>query len=264
MRGFVRDTFNEALDRKFVLIFGVVALLALLLVFMSRGMNFQMRISTSGMESPTGIPTPTELYGFAFSGYMSGLVLIGLLCAGGIIPHMFSRGIAEFYLSKPMSRSNILWNRFVGLVVIHSGLIAVAGLIPLLAGFLVQQTFDGSLLFILVIELISFLIWLCIAAAAGVWFGSTAKVFMTIAAIWAMAAVLASREQLKMFFTSTFMANLLDVLYYIVPKNNAFTSISRNLVSGQPIESWLPVWSSLLFAVAMLFLAQWRLNRREF
>ena len=40
--------------------------------------------------------------------------------------------------------------------------------------------------------------------------------------------------------------------------------IIRQLILNQPVESWMPVWSTALFGVVVLGLGLWRFQRRSF
>jgi hypothetical protein len=40
--------------------------------------------------------------------------------------------------------------------------------------------------------------------------------------------------------------------------------IIRRLILNQPVESWMPVWSTALFGAVVLGLGLWRFQRRSF
>jgi hypothetical protein len=54
------------------------------------------------------------------------------------------------------------------------------------------------------------------------------------------------------------------VLYYVLPKISDVSVIIRHLILNQPVESWMPVWSSALFGAAALLLGIWKFQRRSF
>jgi ABC-type polysaccharide/polyol phosphate export permease len=53
-------------------------------------------------------------------------------------------------------------------------------------------------------------------------------------------------------------------LYYILPKVFDLGNMARQIVLGDPITSWMPVWSSLLFGVVVLSCGLFAFSRRNY
>jgi hypothetical protein len=53
-------------------------------------------------------------------------------------------------------------------------------------------------------------------------------------------------------------------LYYTLPKTSDISVIIRHLITNQPVDSWMPVWSTALFGGVALALGLWRFQRRSF
>jgi hypothetical protein len=54
------------------------------------------------------------------------------------------------------------------------------------------------------------------------------------------------------------------VLYYILPKVYDLGRISREIVLGRPIASWMPVWTSALFGIAVLSTGLYAFSKRNY
>jgi len=57
---------------------------------------------------------------------------------------------------------------------------------------------------------------------------------------------------------------VMRVLYYALPKVFDVGRIARELVLGNPVTSWMPVWSSALFGVVILSTGLYLFARRNY
>jgi uncharacterized membrane protein (DUF373 family) len=49
-----------------------------------------------------------------------------------------------------------------------------------------------------------------------------------------------------------------------LPKTSDVSVIIRHVILNQPIDSWMPVWSTAAFGVVVLGLGLWRFRARTF
>jgi hypothetical protein len=142
-----------------------------------------------------------------------------------------------------------------------SGIIVYATLVLVHGGFHLRTVVS-----LLCAEAIGFFIWLTITSCAGIWFGSHALAIMSAFIIWIIRLGLSwlRDDFFKQLIQSDFVSGLVDALYYIVPKTGEISELGDRLALGQPVESWMPLWSSLLFAFAAMYLAILIFTRKNY
>ena len=74
---------------------------------------------------------------------------------------------------------------------------------------------------------------------------------MVTFAVMIVGPILAQKTTLERLLTSEWSRDVVRVLYYILPKVYDLGRISREIVLGQPIASWMPVWTSALFGIVV-------------
>ncbi|HZL56145.1 MAG TPA: hypothetical protein VFC21_03645, partial [Bryobacteraceae bacterium] len=72
------------------------------------------------------------------------------------------------------------------------------------------------------------------------------------------------KATLERLLSSEWSRDIVRVLYYALPKISDISVIIRHLILNQPIQSWMPVWSTGLFGAAVLALGVWKFQRRSF
>jgi ABC-type transport system involved in multi-copper enzyme maturation permease subunit len=93
---------------------------------------------------------------------------------------------------------------------------------------------------------------------------SSAVAIMVTFAIMIITPILAQISTIERLLNSESSREVLRVLYYTLPKTSDLSVMIRHMILNQPIESWMPVWSTALFGAAVLAIGVWRFNRRTF
>lgn len=75
---------------------------------------------------------------------------------------------------------------------------------------------------------------------------------------------LLARDNIYALLSSKYYGYLLDGLYHFLPKSAELGNISRLLAAGDPISSWLPLWTSLAFGALMFISATTIFSRKNF
>jgi len=254
MRGITRDCIVEMFDRKLFYVFAIVTALALLIVLMTSSLEGEVRIQTGGNMDVEGL---NEAFGNpvmnAFNFFLSFLVFLVVLGTSGLMPSMFERGRADYYLSKPISRTSLFFNKFFGIFVVYGATITLCGIIVYATIGLLYNMFDVGVIYVFLMALISLFIWLSITTFAGIVFGSASIAIMSAFIVWVLQFVLSWRDEIKMLLDSKPINYFLDTLYYIVPKTGDISDIAVYLAVGRPIQDWVPLYSSILFALIIIF-----------
>jgi ABC-type transport system involved in multi-copper enzyme maturation permease subunit len=105
---------------------------------------------------------------------------------------------------------------------------------------------------------------LAIIVLVGVLWDSGAVAIMVSFAIAILTIIVAQRIAIERLLDSEWSRNIVRGLYYTLPKTSDVSVIIRHLILNQPVESWMPVWSTAIFALVVLGLGIWRFNRRTF
>ena len=109
-----------------------------------------------------------------------------------------------------------------------------------------------------------FAVLLSVLVLCGVLWDSAAIGIMAAFAMMVITPILAQKSTLERLLDSEWSRDVVRVLYYVLPKTSDISLIIRHLILGQAIDSWMPVWSTALFGVAVLGAGLWRFERRSF
>lgn len=193
--------------------------------------------------------------------------VLGIFAVAGIIPSIMEKGTIDLLLSKPISRSMLLFGRALG------GLIAVAvNLVLFVAGiWILYGAFTG-------VWYLPFLLW----TPTIVFFGflvlySFIVLINVIAESWVLPM---SLMYIHIFLFSTFLTNrqetlfqliknptvrgIIDGLYYIFPQSTDYVEATTGVIFTGSIPSAEPFIQGTIFMAIMLSLAAWRFERKDF
>ncbi len=265
MRGIARDTGVEMLDRKTIYIFLVVTVITMLIIMGSGSIEFNLGVQTGG---EVDVDQVNEMFGNPlmrmYSSFLTFLVLLGVMATAGLIPGMLVKGRADYYLSKPISRSSLLFYKACSMWLVYSAVIVICGVVCYLTLWAVHGTYDAGFMTLTIMNLVSFFIWLSVTVFAGIAFGSTGMVIMTAFVIFILQWLLGFYEQIASFIGSGAVESIIKVFYYVIPKTGEISDLSLKLALGGRIDSWMPLYSSLAFALVLFFAASWLFNRKNY
>ncbi|MFQ6007685.1 MAG: hypothetical protein ACE5K8_01915 [Candidatus Zixiibacteriota bacterium] len=263
MRGIIGDCFIEMVDRKIIHTFTVVTFIAVLAVLFSSKMDIELHVSGDvEMESMADLlRNPITK---AFSAFMKLVLFLIVMASAAVVPNMLVKGRADFYLSKPLSRTSLFLNKLFGIWLVYGGLMILSGAITYLAMVVVFGLFDWKIIYLFILNLVSFIIWLSVTATAGIVSGSTAMCIMSAFLVWVAQLILRLHEQIKALLGSSPISYIVDTLYYIMPKTGEIGDLTESLALGKSVASWMPLYSSLIFAVVLIYLAARIFNRKDY
>jgi ABC-type transport system involved in multi-copper enzyme maturation permease subunit len=266
----IRDTFREAFARRiFWGFFGCCTALLLFLIFILRVDVVQgalATISIFGNSLPStnveNLVQQTQSV-IAMVLYFAGMAL-SVFASAGLVSAVFEPGRIELLLSKPVSRTHLLLGRYAGNV-----LVVAANILYLVVGSWVIfgiKTGVWGLGFLIssLCTIFVFSVLLAVIVLVGVIWDSAAVAIMVTFAIMILTPILAQKNTLERLLSSEWSRDVVRVLYYTLPKTSDISIIIRHLILNQPVESWMPVWSTGLFGIAVLGLGLWRFNKRSF
>ena len=266
----IRDTFREAFARRiFWGFFGCCSALLLFLIFIMRIDVVEGAIATVtlfGRSAPsTNVQTLVEQTQsvIAMVLYFAGMAL-AVFASAGLVSAVFEPGRIELLLSKPVSRPHLLLGRYVGNV-----LVVAANILYLILGswiiFGIKTNLWGAgYLVSSVYTIFVFAVLLAILVLVGALWDSSAVAIMATFAIMIITVIVAQKNVIERLLSSETSRNVVRVLYYALPKTSDISVIIRHVILNQPVESWMPVWSTALFGAVVLGLGIWQFQRRSF
>lgn len=268
MRGLTRDTVQEMFDRKTFYMYIVVTILAVGFFLVLGSLNIQ--IDSSGPGGPDQIAeqaqkTVNQVMDGAFSIYVTFLIFLTVLAMAALFPRMLERGRADFYLSRPLSRTSLYMNKFVGIFVTYGSVILASSIIVYLTLAIMRGSFDFRFFaFLMIGAAVSLFIWQTIIICGGIVSGTQTMAIMSAFVIFFLQWVLNKREPIAAFLKSKAVTGILDTLYYILPKTSEVSDFFSDLGTGKPGVGWMPLYSSVIFALVVMYLTILVLRRKNY
>ena len=267
----VRDTFREAFARRiFWGFFGCATALLVFLLFIMRidvveGANATISLFGQTSRKLTNVNDMVNRAQavIAMVLYFAGMAL-SVFASAGLVAAVFEPGRIELLLSKPVSRTHLLLGRYIGNV-----LVVAANVVYLVLGswtiFGVKTGVWGwGFPLSSLCTIFTFSVLLAFIVLIGVLWDSSAVAIMATFAIMIVTPVLQQRHTIERLLSSEWSRDVVRVCYYVLPKTSEISQIIWRMIIHQPIESWMPVWSTAIFGVVALDLGLWRFQRRTF
>ena len=266
----IRDTFREAFARR--IFWGFAGCCTALLAFLIFIMRIDVvagalaTITIFGSALPTtdvqGLVQQTQSV-IAMALYFFGMAL-SVFASAGLVAAVFEPGRIELLLSKPVSRFWLLMGRYLGNL-----LVVAANIVYLTVGswiiFGIKTGLWGvGFLLSSVFTIFVFSVLLTVIVLVGVLWESAAVAIMATFAIMIVTPILAQRATLERLLSAEWSRNVVRVLYYVLPKTSDISVIIRHIILNQPMDSWMPVWSTALFGVVVLLAGILQFRRRSF
>jgi ABC-type transport system involved in multi-copper enzyme maturation permease subunit len=266
----IQDTFREAFARRiFWGFFGCCTALLLFLLFIMRIDVVAGSLAAVSIFGRTDTTTDVQTLVsqtqsvIAMVLYFAGMAL-AVFASAGLISAVFEQGRIELLLSKPVSRTHLLLGRYAGNLAV-----VAANILYLVLGswaiFGVKTGVWGiGFVFSSLFTIFVFAVLLALIALVGVLWESAAVAIMVTFAVMIITPIVAQKNTIERLLSSEWSRDVVRVLYYALPKTSDISVIVRDLIRNQPIQSWMPVWSTAIFGVVVLAAALWRFDRRSF
>ncbi|MEW5795711.1 MAG: hypothetical protein AB1772_05050 [Candidatus Zixiibacteriota bacterium] len=265
MSTLVRDTLAELVSRRILILFGVITVVMLIGVWASWEVRESLTLpSGEAPPEPAGGTLVQTRTTAAIAFVMSIYLFFVVIASCGLIPRALEKGRAEFYLSKPFSRHRFLIGKLLSIWVVYGLLAVLCGSLVYVISILIHGGFDIRVLLLFGVSLLEFTVWLSVLGLIGVLTGSGSWAMMLAFCLWVAQNLLSLHEQFGQIVANKAIAYTVDAFYYVLPKTGQMGEIGANLASGRPIESWLPLWSSLLFATVVGYASIRVFERRDY
>jgi len=219
-----------------------------------------------GNEAPNGVDLQAIVFGVqsvvAGVTYWLG-ILLALFASGPIFTTLLQKGHIDLLLSKPLSRLRLLTGHIGGVWLTMLALMTyLLGGIWLIMSFKAEIWNPRFLLSILIL-LGMFGVMYGVVVAVGVFTRSTALSLIISYGLIVISLVLAGVDQITEQL-STGEEVLFYSLYHTLPNFAEVTLIVSRLSQGEPVASWYPFVSSLLFGAACYIVGAVAFYRKDF
>ena len=266
----IRDTFREAMARKiFWGLFGLSAALILFFLFLLRIDIVEGGTATMSMFGRDGRQMDVErlvrgVHGSIATFLYSIGMFLAIFASAGLVPSLLEPGRIELLLSKPVARWHLLLGRYLGNVLIVLANTAwLVGGVWLIFG-IKTGVWDARFLVAIASTVFLFCVLLTVVFLVGVLFESAALATMVPVALMIISPILAQEKTVVKLLSSEWARTLWKGLYHALPKVFDIGRMTLNIVRREPVESWLPVGTTAMFAVVVMAVAVWHFERRDF
>ena len=275
--GMFRFTIGEAL-RKGTLIFYFAVASSFLLFFAlgighSPGDPDMVTIfgSQFGRQSQPGMNVVDFLLIQLHSTSVFWILLFGIFGIAGLIPRMLEKGTIDLFLSKPLTRTELLMARALGAVSgIAVNLVYFFLGIWLIFGLKLGVWHWGFLTSVMYV-VYAFVCFFSVVTIVGLITRSTGTSIMLAFAFSIISWGLELRENgLYRLWDNVFYHRLLDALYYLTPQLNAMLenssrAIGKNPIVPYPAEFTLMPYLYSFFSTSLLYgLSVWYFSRQDY
>jgi len=262
------STFREAIAKKIFLgFFAISTLIILIFLFLINVDSVEGMVDMMGSSGTEGIKQ--LVIGFEVAMINISYLLIITFCfvsVASFIPSMLEKGNIDLLLSKPVSRTKIILAKFSGgVLLIFLSLIYLIGFVWLILS-LKSGYWNITFLYSIFWLTLSFAIIYSIIILTGLISQSTVlSIIVSLFIVFIVCPILAVREEVIFSIVSNSTAQfILNFFYYILPKPSDINKITTNIITGEAVNSYMPVYTSVLFMLAMLSLSILYFKKKDY
>ena len=267
----IQFTIREALARKAFLFFAGVTLL----VLMGAALFFSL-IDFDTLMGMSNTPGENNMVGKSVNSIVVTIIInplatLGLLFAifssASFVPILLEKGNIDIFLSKPISRTQLLLGKYLGVVlyVFINIFILITGIwliISIKFGY-----WDTSFLALSVMITFAFAVLYSLILFFGVLTKSSVLGMMVAYLIFLILSpvMLLYKEKLHEFVSSELIKTFLDGIYFIIPQTAELMGLALlDLAMGRGIVKFQPVITSFLFLILFLVFSLSLFRRKDF
>jgi len=265
-------TFRESLARKTFIAFFIISSIALLLFLLALNIDAVdgavSAISIFGQEAQgvrldvreliVGVESVIAVTLFTFGMFFS------IFATANLVPNMLEKGNIDWIIAKPISREILLIGRYLGaLTIVAFNIFYLIGgswiILSMKTGY-----WNGSFLLAGLLITIMFAILYAFMTFLSVTMQNSAISIMGAYLVIFLSTPLFQRDRIYALLSNKIYQVLLDGFYYIMPRVVEIGNIVREVVLGEPIGSWSPVWHSLIIGAFFFTFAIVLFKRKNF
>jgi ABC-2 type transport system permease protein len=224
-------------------------------------MIFMIIASTKGARDGSGGPPILLMYGI-FGGMF---VAFGvMIIMQRVLVGEKQSGTAAWVLSKPVTRTAFVVSRLGvnSLAILLTSVIVPGVILYITLGLISNFGWLSPLGFLAALLMFSLntFYWIALVLLMGTLFESSGAVIAVPMALffifWMGPEVIPALSYVSIYFS--------PFLLFFTPAPEQMNSLAGSFIAGEPVFSWLPLISTVVFSVLFITVAIWRFNRQEF
>lgn len=256
----IQFTIRESIVRKVFIAFFIISTLAIIGNYFFFGF-----IPQEGMP----IGSENNFSFFMFRSSVSIVISIGIFlsifsCAN-FIPLIMEKGTIDLFLSKPISRTQLILGRYLGglFFVLLNVIYLVLGVWLVFA--IKFGIWNFNLLWIILTITYAFALLNSILILFGVLTRNSIISMMIAYLVYlVLSPILARKEFYINLIQSDFIKAIINIFYYIIPNTDSILSQTTNdLMQGSGITNFGTVFSTLLFLIISLILSLYIFEKKD-
>ena len=267
----IQLTFRESFYKKTFIGFICISTFIILLFLFALNLDIvngaQSAISLFGMKAPELVDLDVLVAGVE-GGVSVMLFTIGifmsLFATSSLIPSMLQSGFIDLFISKPMSRLQILGGRFIGAVTIVAFNIFYLIFLTWLILSIKSSVWNWNFLLAGLIIVFTFAVLFAMMTILGILSRSGPFSLMVTYLILFFSPILLQRDQIYALLSSRYYGYFFDGLYYFLPKTAELGKITTQLARGISVDSWMPVWTSFAFLIIVFLASAYIFQKKDF
>ena len=274
VRALLVDTLREAKASYTFLIYGILSTLFLLILQFAVSLDIVDGSLAAGTlfgqhVGEKGETVAVETFvGYAEGGFSGVLFAMGFFVSvfaiGSLIPHLVEKGTIDLYLARPVGRTKLLLCRFAGGIVLNAiNLFYLVGGTWLILS-LKTGVWNERFLVAGTVILATFISFQGFVFLMGVLSGSTPVSIITPYALFLLTGPLALHEKIEALVDSQWAADLVNGLYWVLPKCPEIFQNLLQYTSGQAPLDLAPLASTAAFGLVCFAFALLRFGRRDY
>jgi len=267
----VQLTFRESLAKKTFMGFLAISTFICLLFIFALNLDIvdgaQSSISLFGLEAPELVELNKIILGVEAGVAIllfTGGIFMSLFATSNLIPALLQPGFIDLFISKPVSRTEIIAGRFIGSLAIVAFNIFYLIVFTFLIMSLKTGIWNWGFLLAGLMILITFSALFALMTLLGVISGSGPFSLMLTYLILFFSPLLLQRDQIYALLNARIYGYILDGLYYLLPKTAELGKITEELVRGIGVYNWMPIWSAVLFGIMTFILSTYIFHQKDF
>ena len=255
-------TLRESISKKVFIAFSIFVLVILVGVFFAASLGFGDALK----QSPQGFNKMMIFFKMGTASFVLSLgFLLSIFACASFIPSLLEKGTIDLFLSKPISRAQLLMGKYFGGVLIFfiHIFVLICG-IWLIAGVKYGH-WDLSFLSLLLSSLFYFAILNAVLLLFGVLTKSSGISMMIAYLLMFVSPLLAGRDKLFMFLEGKeTVKSIIDGFYYVLPKLHEIQNIPKMLALNEGKIDPQVLISSFLFLLVTAFLGFYLFEKEDY
>lgn len=264
-------TFRESFAKKtFMAFLGISTLVCILFIFalnLDIVDGMQSSISLFGEEVPEQFDLTEIIFGIEGGLVVllfTGGIFMSLFATSSLIPSLLQPGFVDIFISKPVSRFEILTGRVLGSIAIVAFNIFYLVVFTNIILALKTGIWNWGFIWSAVIIVLTFTALFALMTFLSLISRSGPLSLMVTYLILFFSPLLLARDEIYALLSSKYYGYFFDSLYYFFPKTTELGAMTQQITRGVEVSSWMPLWSSLLFAGFMLVVSGIIFQRKNF